>query len=77
MEQETTIEDMQIQTAIRGKTEPITSEKGSRNYQKRLSCLRCDKTIIQVTKLKIHERIHTGKKPFSCSKCDKKTHQII
>ena len=71
MELETTIEDMQIQNAIQDKTDdPMTQEFN--NYQKRLTCSRCNKTFTQVVKLNIHEMIHTGKIPFSCSKCNKK-----
>ena len=31
----------------------------------------CNKGFINTASLKVHERKHTGEKPFTCSKCDK------
>ena len=44
-------------------------EQDQRNISKSFSCSQCGKKFKQKTHLKTHEQIHTGKKPFTCSKC--------
>ena len=41
-----------------------------------LSCLMCGKVFTKLSRLKTHEKVHTGEKPYSCSHCDYKFTQL-
>ena len=43
-----------------------TCQSKSKISYRQISCSKYGKAFISVSKVKIHERIHTGEKPFSC-----------
>src|SRR5277367_6327490 len=51
----------------------ITGDEGKRSNQreKKYACDACGKRFTRPSKLKTHERSHTGIKPYSCSYCNK------
>ena len=52
----------------------LTSLKGhiKEKHRQYLLCSYCDKRFSHKANLKVHERTHTGERPFSCQKCDKR-----
>ena len=48
--------------------------KNDRNIQekaKKMICNICNKTFDSLSNARVHEKIHSGEKPFSCDKCQK------
>ena len=52
--------------------EPNEEMKTKKDIKTTFSCQTCGKTIKSKDSLKIHERIHSGEKPYSCKFCIKK-----
>ena len=48
-----------------------TINKQILQYKKKLNCSYCNKSFSITSRLRIHERRHTGEKPYSCSYCNK------
>jgi KRAB domain-containing zinc finger protein len=51
-------------------------EMDERRFAAAFGRVECDKEFKTNSELKIHKKIHTGLKPYACSKCYKAFHQI-
>ena len=61
--------------AADNKTFVAVESTGVRAYVITFTCSYCNKTFSSVSRMKTHERVHTGEKPFTCSVCDMKFSQ--
>ena len=88
MEPETAQELMEIQSslqeklAIKSEYSYYSDESGKTadshpTFKRPPSCSKCGKVFTTISKLECHDRIHTGEKLFSCSKCEKKLTMFI
>jgi uncharacterized Zn-finger protein len=51
-------------------------KKPHRKYKKKHPCPLCDKCFESRSHLNVHNRVHTGEKPYSCEHCQKTFTQI-
>ncbi|KAK1794887.1 hypothetical protein P4O66_010086 [Electrophorus voltai] len=50
--------------------------QGTYKEDGRHQCCQCGKSFSQAKDLAVHQRVHTGEKPYKCSQCEKKFRQI-